>query len=160
MLFCDEPRFSKAVVAHPSNSQIQGFSKDQTAKHIGPSAYFSPDIEDKRNGWASRSFSKRQPMLNDSPVRTNRQDSYISGTLSKSGILSAPSPKNSPGPGQYERSIFPLQSPVRFSYCEYLFLGGEVVFALFYTVSSICCHCISLYDVPPTTTAQPYLFLH
>ncbi len=91
-LFSDEPRFAAAdapLGLGADCSQIRGFSKSSTQEHVGPAAYYSSKEEEKRNGWASRSFSRREPMnINDriSKHETSRSDSYIGGTISK-GIM-------------------------------------------------------------------------
>lgn len=118
-LFSDSARFTKTTSPMKANSQIHGFASPSTADHVGPAGYFAPEQDEKRNGWATRSFSRgRQPMdVKDRVSKTepSRSDSYVRGALAKNGVMMAqPNADkcNSPGPGQYERSVFPVQSPV------------------------------------------------
>lgn len=118
MIFSDEPRFQKSAIAHPTNRQIHGFSKLETEAHVGPGAYFTNSAEEKRNGWASKSFSKRQPMT---PSKTsspaNRNELYTAGVITSYGAIASPvssKERLSPGPGHYEGNVisFSQDSPV------------------------------------------------
>lgn len=106
MIFGDEKRFSKSLVSSPVDKQVQGVSHDATEAHIGPGAYFNTTVDEKRNGWLSRSFSRRPPMTPS--AHESRADSYIGGVLTSYGALASPvSPKNRSqvGPGHYTGDV-------------------------------------------------------
>lgn len=107
MIFGDEPRFQKSAVAHPLDRQIHGFAKLETDAHVGPGVYFSNGEEEKRNGWKSRSFSKREPMT-PSKSPSSRNDHYTAGVVTSYGALASPlSPRERsyPGPGHYDGDL-------------------------------------------------------
>lgn len=120
MIFGDEPRFSKKLVAHPVDGSICGITKSSTEEHVGPGSYLAQQFEERRSGWRKQSFSNRQPMQEPkSPI--SRSDYYVSGVLSPNGTMAAPvSParSKSPGPGYYEGPpsvfSFPTDAHVRF----------------------------------------------
>ena len=106
MIFGDEKRFSKSLVSSAVDRQVQGVSSASTEAHIGPGAYFNTTVDEKRNGWLSKSFSRRSPMT-PAPNET-RADSYVGGVLTSYGALASPaSPKDrSPvGPGHYTGDV-------------------------------------------------------
>lgn len=106
MIFGDEKRFSKSLVSSPVDKQVQGVSQKSTEAHIGPGAYFNTTVDEKNNGWLSRSFSRRSPMT--PAPNESRADSYIGGVLTSYGALASPvSPKNRSqvGPGHYTGDV-------------------------------------------------------
>lgn len=115
MLFGDEPRFYKDLKPNRT-SDISGYGQmTETSSHVGPGAYYSESVNDKRNGWASNSFSKRQPMSPNSGRRVDRNHHYTAGHLCSSGIIipGSPNVKPSPGPGYYGGSIITSPTSLR-----------------------------------------------
>jgi hypothetical protein len=105
MIFGDEPRFSKKLVAHPADGSIVGVSKSSTEEHVGPGSYLAQQFEERRSGWRKPSFSNRQPMQEPKNKALSRSDYYTSGVLSPNGTMATPASPNrshSPGPGYYE----------------------------------------------------------
>lgn len=118
MLFGDEKRFKRNYSASKQDKQIHAATAPAADEMIGPGSYFSTNLDEQRNGWAKKSFSRRQPMTPPASQRHSvfgRNDSFTTGVLTSYGALSAPmSPKdvlNSPGPGYYDRNVFPVGSP-------------------------------------------------
>jgi len=106
MIFGDEKRFNKPLVASSGDRQVFGVASPSTDTNLGPGAYYNSNLDEKRNGWQSRSFSKRSPM-SPSPKQASRE-SYIGGVLTPYGTLAAPlSPKDriSVGPGHYDNDV-------------------------------------------------------
>lgn len=104
MLFNDERRFSKQLVASPGDSSVMGVVNPSTDINLGPGAYYNTSLNEKRNGWQSRSFSRRSPMT-PSPRESPRNEG---GVLTPYGAIASPvSPKNrvSVGPGHYEGDV-------------------------------------------------------
>lgn len=99
---------------------------------MGPGTYFSFDSEDQRNGWAPKSFSRRQPMAppNSGPaVELRKRDKdnttpskdqqYKNNIMTPQGMIISPKPeyfKQTPGPGHYNIDIcttsFPIPTPI------------------------------------------------
>lgn len=105
MLFSESPRFTGGMTSlKGTRGQIMAHSKTQTDNSVGPGAYHVSDVENKRNGWGSNSFSKRQPMTPPSKHARDRGDYYVAGQLHSSQYIAAPlSVHNckSPGVGAY-----------------------------------------------------------
>jgi hypothetical protein len=112
MLFGDDKRFGKSFVPTKKDTQVLGVQAVSTEEVVGPGSYHNTSLEEQRNGWGRRSFSRRQPMTPPAkkPV-FGRTDSFTAGGVVTSyGALSQPlSDKDiidSPGPGYYSSSIF------------------------------------------------------
>ncbi len=112
MLFGDDKRFGKSFVPTKKDTQVLGVQAISTEEVVGPGSYHNTGLEEQRNGWGRRSFSRRQPMTPPAkkPV-FGRTDSFTAGGVVTSyGALSQPlSDKDimdSPGPGYYSSSIF------------------------------------------------------
>lgn len=121
MIFNDEPRFSKKLVAHPADGAICGVTKSATEEHVGPGSYLAEQFEERRSGWRRKSFSNRQPMEEPKNKSISRSDYYVSGVLSPNGTMATPaSParSHSPGPGYYEgpHSVFSFPTDAHVSY--------------------------------------------
>jgi hypothetical protein len=113
MMFGDEKRFKRTYTASSLDKRVHAVAAKSTDEMVGPGSYFATDLDQQRNGWARRSFSRRQPMTPPASQRYSvfgRNDSYTTGVLTSYGALSAPmSPRdvmNSPGPGYYEKNVF------------------------------------------------------
>lgn len=113
-MFGDDKRFQRPMAPISDKRIMADIMRPETPSHIGPGTYFSLNSEDQRNGWAHKSFSRRQPMdppppslIVEMPVESaslNRSDYYKSGTISSNGLMTSPKAdyfKQSPGPGQY-----------------------------------------------------------
>jgi hypothetical protein len=77
-------------------------AKHTTDYAVGPGVYHTNDIENLRNGWGNRSFSKRQPMT--PPSRGDRGDYVHGAVLHKGQYMAAPlstHSRKSPGVGVY-----------------------------------------------------------
>ena len=93
------------------------FLKKQYHEVIGPGSYFFNDVEEERNGWKKKSFSRREPMTPSTKERNNsilnRSDFYQQGVMTAYGAMamptSSPKARASPGPGYYDGDI--LRSP-------------------------------------------------
>lgn len=118
MLFGDEKRFSKPVTPSKKDGQVYAIRVGQnTDEHIGPGSYFFNDVEEERNGWKKKSFSRREPMTPSTKERNNsilnRSDFYQQGVMTAYGAMamptSSPKARASPGPGYYDGDI--LRSP-------------------------------------------------
>lgn len=116
MLFGDEKRFAKPMTPSSKDGQVYAIKvASNTDKNIGPGCYFFSEVDEQRNGWKKKSFSRREPMTPSTKERANgssRSDSYTHGVMTSYGAMAMPteSPKRaSPGPGYYERDI--IRSP-------------------------------------------------
>eukprot|EP01038_Epipyxis_sp_PR26KG_P016697 gene16697-22839_t len=84
MLFGDEPRFSRNSI--DVKGEVLRFGKSvETESHVGPGTYFSTELDEIRNGWKKRSFSRKQPMT--PPEGKNKYD------------------QPTPGPGHYSGNV-------------------------------------------------------
>jgi hypothetical protein len=117
MFFGDEKRFKKSYSVAKADKQLHAAVAPATDEMVGPGSYFNTNVDQERNGWVKKSFSKRQPMTPSPSSRNSvfgRNDSYTTGTMTAYGTLSAPmSPRdilNSPGPGYYEKNAFPFNA--------------------------------------------------
>lgn len=103
MMFSEEPRFANGMTGlRQGGGQIQAHSKHTTHTSIGPGVYHTNDIENQRNGWGNRSFSKRQPMT--PPLKGERGDYVVGAVLHKGQYVGAPLSthnRKSPGVGVY-----------------------------------------------------------
>lgn len=109
MIFGDERRFAKQLVASPNDKQVLCVSSPSTDANVGPGAYFNTVQDEKRNGWQGKSFSNRSPMT---PSSRNSHESsradYIGGVLTSYGALASPVGRKdrvAVGPGHYEGDI-------------------------------------------------------
>lgn len=129
MLFGDEKRFSKPLTPTKRDGQVFAVKVSQnTDDHIGPGSYFFNDVEEQRNGWRKKSFSRREPMTPSSKEKANslnRSDFYTHGVMTSYGAMAMPtqSPKRpSPGPGYYEKDIIRSPSHRSVSHCGLCFI--------------------------------------
>jgi hypothetical protein len=109
MLFGDEARFAKSYVNSQIDKQVMGVKNFATEEHIGPGSYFHNDLEEKRNGWGNRSFSRRQPMTPSKSSSSSMSPRHNHGVITPYGAIAAPpSPHHaaSVGPGYYNTSLF------------------------------------------------------
>lgn len=115
MLFGDEERFNKTYVSSQMDKQVLGIKNFATEEHIGPGSYFSSDLDEKRNGWGNRSFSRRQPMTPKKSSDGTFSPRHNHGVLTPYGAIGAPqSPHHTShlGPGYYNTGSFnSLSSP-------------------------------------------------
>jgi hypothetical protein len=121
MMFGDAKRFGKSFVSSRVDSQVISVSDNATEDAVGPGAYFNSMIEEKRSGWASKSFSRRSPMSlnrsNDLSLihsGTNNRDLYSSAIVTSYGAIAMPpSPMHHapvPGPGYYNSNTNVVKS--------------------------------------------------
>lgn len=119
MLFGNEKRFGKTLVTSGVDSQVMGVKSDATDSSLGPGSYYNNFSEERRGGWANKSFSKRSPMTPSkghrqstqslSGVSLDSRDLYQSAVMTSFGAIAMPpSPKHNglvPGPGYYDPDL-------------------------------------------------------
>jgi len=106
MLFSGAERFKGKAVTHPNGDlQVYRSDKDET-DHVGPGVYYNSTEEQRRSGWAKKSYTQREPMARPSR-EVDRSHQYTNGELTSIGLALAGSPdlKQSPGPGHYAPPI-------------------------------------------------------